>query len=463
MIFATILCNGNLNEKAIPSVIDQVDKILLVDTGITDGSIEVARQAAGDKLIVTQFEWCNDFAAARNFCLHQVRRLGGTWYLMLDSDEWYTFENPLKEQLIGDCGLVAAHDGNYYRERLIRVTSGLYWAGKTHEALEGDGRRERLLGISVAEVPKTPEQFKQKLYRDLEALKQSDLSNPRWLFYLGRTHEDLGQYTDAIIAYQACQELPGWPEQQAWACYRAAVCSVKVENIHQALQFCTTGLTRQAAFPELAWLAGWCCLKLNRQQDGAIWAKIAQTIAATPYLKNRVGFRDDYGWFAGPANLLNFAPITQYVRPNIVVLGVGHANTTITTRQLEALGWNLGNADQQYAEHIAVRLYNSSGYGSQVQILKSIPQPWAIKDPRFAYGTLHQWIPALAPYTPTLLWVTKNIKALQQSYLRRGEDHSRLVDWLTYCQDQFNRWPWAKITVDASEICRAVGLWRSIQ
>ena len=460
MVFASILCNGNLNPKTIPSVIDQVDKVLLVDTGITDDSIKLAQQAAGDKLILTQFEWCNDFAAARNFCLNQVRRLGGTWYLMLDSDEWYTFHTNLKAQLVGDCGLIASHDGNYYRERIIRVTSKLHWVGRTHEAVEGEGHRERIPGITVEGAKKTPEQFKQKLNRDLESLKLSDLSNPRWVYYLGQTYEDLGQLVDAISAYQDCWELPGWPEQQAWACYRAAICQIKLNDYVTAAQTCTIGLTKHAAFPELAWLAGWCFYKLGRAQDSAIWAKMAQAITATPYPEKRIGFRDCFGWHRGPANLLTFVPILHQLRPNIIVLGVGHANTTITTRQLEALGWNLGDADQQYAEHVTVRLFNSSGYGNQTQILQSIPQPWVIKDPRFAYGCLHNWLYALAPYTPLLLWVTKDSQLVRESYARRGEDCTRLDDWLTYCKNQFERWPWAKLKLDAAEIQQAILLWR---
>lgn len=38
---------------------------------------------------------------------------------------------------------------------------------------------------------------------------------------------------------------------------------------------------------------------------------------------------------------------TEVQRPNIVVLGVGHANTSITTQQVHALGWHAGDADEE--------------------------------------------------------------------------------------------------------------------
>lgn len=58
-----------------------VDEIVVVDTGSEDETPEIARQF-GAKL--EHFEWCNDFAAARNYALSKVT---GDWILVLDADE----------------------------------------------------------------------------------------------------------------------------------------------------------------------------------------------------------------------------------------------------------------------------------------------------------------------------------------------------------------------------------------
>ncbi len=50
---------------ALRSVVDWVDRVLVVDTGVTDGTLDVARAIAGDKLIVRGFPWCDDFSAAQ--------------------------------------------------------------------------------------------------------------------------------------------------------------------------------------------------------------------------------------------------------------------------------------------------------------------------------------------------------------------------------------------------------------
>ena len=63
--------------RAIPS------ELIVVDTGCTDGSVEIAREYADQ---VVNFTWCNDFAAARNAGLCKC---SGEWFLFLDDDEWF--------------------------------------------------------------------------------------------------------------------------------------------------------------------------------------------------------------------------------------------------------------------------------------------------------------------------------------------------------------------------------------
>ena len=63
------------------SVKGVVDEIILVDTGSTDSTVRIA-QEYGAKIF--NFEWINDFSAARNYSLDQCT---GDWILYLDADE----------------------------------------------------------------------------------------------------------------------------------------------------------------------------------------------------------------------------------------------------------------------------------------------------------------------------------------------------------------------------------------
>ena len=63
------------------SVKDIADEIILVDTGSTDSSIEIAGKFTAK---VFNFEWVNDFSAARNYAISKAE---GDWILYLDADE----------------------------------------------------------------------------------------------------------------------------------------------------------------------------------------------------------------------------------------------------------------------------------------------------------------------------------------------------------------------------------------
>lgn len=80
------LCMIVKNEQSsLPNTLNSVkgvvDEMVVLDTGSTDRTVEIA-QEFGAK--VYHFEWCNDFSIARNEALKYVR---GKWVLVLDADE----------------------------------------------------------------------------------------------------------------------------------------------------------------------------------------------------------------------------------------------------------------------------------------------------------------------------------------------------------------------------------------
>ena len=67
--------------KCLKSVRDIVDEMIVVDTGSTDKTKDIA-QVFGAK--VFDFPWTGDFSAARN---HSLEQATGDWILILDADE----------------------------------------------------------------------------------------------------------------------------------------------------------------------------------------------------------------------------------------------------------------------------------------------------------------------------------------------------------------------------------------
>lgn len=64
-----------------------VDEQIVVDTGSTDRTVEIA-EGLGAK--VFQFEWIGDFSAARNYALDKAK---GDWIIFLDCDEYFSEES----------------------------------------------------------------------------------------------------------------------------------------------------------------------------------------------------------------------------------------------------------------------------------------------------------------------------------------------------------------------------------
>jgi glycosyltransferase involved in cell wall biosynthesis len=83
------LCLIAKNEEAnlpacLPSVAGLVEEMIVVDTGSTDRTKEVAAQLGAR---VFDFTWVDSFAAARN---ESLRHATGDWILWLDGDELFT-------------------------------------------------------------------------------------------------------------------------------------------------------------------------------------------------------------------------------------------------------------------------------------------------------------------------------------------------------------------------------------
>ena len=68
--------------RALSSARNHVDELVVLDTGSSDATPDLAR-AAGAR--VGRFEWCDDFSAARNAALELA---DADWHVIVDADEW---------------------------------------------------------------------------------------------------------------------------------------------------------------------------------------------------------------------------------------------------------------------------------------------------------------------------------------------------------------------------------------
>jgi glycosyltransferase involved in cell wall biosynthesis len=125
-------------EDCLESIKDVVDEIVIVDTGSTDGTKEIARRFGAR---VFDFKWNDDFGAARNEAIEHSR---GEWILYIDADERL---RPIPKddvmRMLSDPGKVAytvlfhpVTGYTAYREyRIFRNTPRIRFHGVIHESM----------------------------------------------------------------------------------------------------------------------------------------------------------------------------------------------------------------------------------------------------------------------------------------------------------------------------------------
>ncbi len=89
-------------ERCLGSIKNLVDEIVIVDTGSTDGTLEILKKI--EDIHVFSFGWCEDFSMARNY---SIEKTTGDYVLVLDADEYLAYgkrevlENIMNKQQIG--------------------------------------------------------------------------------------------------------------------------------------------------------------------------------------------------------------------------------------------------------------------------------------------------------------------------------------------------------------------------
>ncbi|OEH86530.1 glycosyl transferase [Desulfuribacillus stibiiarsenatis] len=233
-----------LLSRCLESAKDLVDEINIVDTGSTDRTKEIASQYT-DRIY--DFEWINNFAAARNESFKYATK---DYILYLDADDVILEKDrvafkKLKETLDPSVVSVSMYYnagvdeyGNvtltYRRNRLIKREKDFTWHGDCHQYLAAHGK------IINSDVAITHKKVRHSVGRTIsiyeKKIERGDTFTARDYFYYGNELRENEHYEKAIESYSkniAMKE--GWLEDKIFACIYRGDCYRYLRDIDNEL------------------------------------------------------------------------------------------------------------------------------------------------------------------------------------------------------------------------------------
>ncbi|MHB8338942.1 MAG: glycosyltransferase [Ignavibacteriaceae bacterium] len=252
------------------SVKDVVDEIILVDTGSTDRTIEIAKDYDAK---IFNFNWVNDFSAARNYALDNST---GDWVLYLDADERLSPDSKaelrrltkeIKKEayfcIVDNIDEIGHRAALMAYPRLFPNKKELRFEGAIHEQIEPALLRNHYqiknakikiihLGYNVEK-----DEMDLKAKRNLEIL-MAEYQRTKSFYYayqLGQTYGLLNKPEEAVFYFEECLKDTNLNKDFISTAYRyIAVDSAKKKDYKKAIELINKSLAADAEQP-LALLA----------------------------------------------------------------------------------------------------------------------------------------------------------------------------------------------------------------
>ncbi|GAB97479.1 hypothetical protein BJY21_001031 [Kineosphaera limosa] len=277
--------------RALESAAPYVDELLVLDTGSTDATVEIA---LGCGARVEHFPWCDDFAAARNRALelasHPLR-------LVLDADEWvesggealarWGAVNPgrvgwvTRRDLVPDSSR-AGVGPSVSVERLVRVLpSDVRYEGSIHEQpVHPDPAVAS--GLVLGHDGYLPAANTAKRGRNERLLRRALAGgfDPYLSYQLAKELEVQERYHEAVESYLVALERT--PHEAAWRhplVVRTLHLLTRTERFDEGVALFESERTRWSRSPDLFFAAGDLFLQMTatRKRDAGVLIELART------------------------------------------------------------------------------------------------------------------------------------------------------------------------------------------
>ncbi|MGG3799023.1 tetratricopeptide repeat-containing glycosyltransferase family 2 protein [Metabacillus fastidiosus] len=205
-------------DKCLQSVTGKVDEIVIVDTGSTDSTKEIAKKYDAK---LYELEWKADFSHARNF---SIKNATSDYILIMDADEHLDEKEDLQKTLQSKQDYYMVRIKNYLSSgrsilhpavRLFKNISKLYYYGKIHEHLNIEDPSLNLT-FKYADFIIHHDGYKEEVYEDkkkhkrnIKILLEEVESNPDGynLYNLGNQYRVSDEDEKAVEVYKKAFSL----------------------------------------------------------------------------------------------------------------------------------------------------------------------------------------------------------------------------------------------------------------
>ncbi|AOT69342.1 glycosyltransferase family 2 protein [Geosporobacter ferrireducens] len=276
-------------EKVLARCLDSVqgiaDEIIIVDTGSEDSTKSIAQNYT-DKIY--NFQWIDDFAAARNFAFEKATM---EYILWLDADDIFMEADQkklleLKKTLDPSVDAVAMHyhlafdaKGNVTsslkRNRLVKRSRNFRWEGAVHECLVVGGN---IFNSDIAVTHK--KERADTVNRNIEIyerrLEKGEAFSPRDLYYYANELLDHQRHQEAAEYYIKFLDTKlGWYEDNIAACGKLSDIYSHLKDWDNAMKFSLQSFNYDVPRAEACCRIGFLFLNKNMVKQAAAWYQIA--------------------------------------------------------------------------------------------------------------------------------------------------------------------------------------------
>ncbi|WP_125154900.1 tetratricopeptide repeat-containing glycosyltransferase family 2 protein [Clostridium rectalis] len=263
-------------ERCLKSVEDLVDEIIVVDTGSTDKTIEIAEKYNAK---IFNFKWCNDFSAARNESLKHASK---DWILIMDGDDEFCsgdkvkFRNLIEKDLV-DNTIYFFETLNFsgysvnttdisinLNPRLFKNNYGFHYEGKVHNQLVNNEKDVvgETYDIRIYHYGYLNKNIvsKDKRNRNISLLKEQikkGVDKKFAYFNLGNEYFALDDKRSALDNYY--KSYDNFDPSTGYASRlieRIVISNYTLKDYDKALEFIETGINYYPDFTDLYYLKG---------------------------------------------------------------------------------------------------------------------------------------------------------------------------------------------------------------